>query len=628
MVDCGFGPGGVYSCSADNFKPEIFALQLTTQTRSLWLVCLQRRRPDFTFNAARLWSFTMRRFWPLCLLLVPAILTAPAAQPAGEKSKPSAVAAALVLLNGKIWAVNKSQPEAQALAVWQDRIIAVGSNEDIRPLIGRDTKVIDLNERRVLPGFHDSHVHLLSSGLLLSRIQLKDAKDEAEFGKRLREFDKKLPAGRWMLGGNWDHDRTFAGELPTAALLDKYVSDRPVLVHRYDHHMALANTKALKLAGVTEATPDPDGGVVYRKPGTKEPTGLLRDKAISLVASQIPALNEGEILDGVQAALQEARKVGVTSVQDMDGSDTATRRTLLGILQSLSSSGKLTLRVRLYFPLAAWNSLAQIGVMLGFGDLWVSIGSLKDFIDGSLGSSTAKMFDPYLNEPGSTGLYVTPPGKLRDNVLAADKAGLGIAVHAIGDRGNAELLDIFAEVAKKNGPRDRRLRVEHAQHLRPQDIKRFAELGVIASMQPYHLIDDGRWAEGRIGAKRCASSYALRSLLDAGAKVALGSDWSVAPIDPLLGIDAAVNRRTLDGRHPGGWFPEQKITVKEAIEGYTLTSAYAAFQEKNLGTLEVGKLADLVVLSRDILADAERDHIAETTVVLTMVGGKVVYERK
>jgi predicted amidohydrolase YtcJ len=264
---------------------------------------------------------------------------------------------------------------------------------------------------------------------------------------------------------------------------------------------------------------------------------------------------------------------------------------------------------------------------MGLGDLWLEIGVLKDFIDGSLGSSTAKMFEPYLNEPNSTGIYVRPRGKLLEDALAADRAGLGIAIHGIGDRGNAELLDIFAEVIKKNGPRNRRLRIEHAQHLRPIDYGRFAELGVIASMQPYHLIDDGRWAEGRIGAKRCASSYALKSLLDAGAKVAFGSDWSVAPLSPLLGVDAAVNRRTLDGKHPEGWFPEQKITVSQALECYTLTAAYAASQEKERGSLEPGKLADLVVLSRDILLEEERDHIAEAEVLLTMVGGRVVFEK-
>jgi predicted amidohydrolase YtcJ len=555
------------------------------------------------------------------LVLLPCVRSADA-QP---KSPP--VVADVVLLNGKIWTVNKAQPEAEAIAIWGERILVVGKNDDVKPLIGPKTRVIDLQQKRVVPGFHDSHVHLLSSGIRLSQVSLKDAKDEAEFGKRLQAFDKKLPAGRWLLAGDWDHDRTFNGELPTAALLDKYVKDRPVFLRRYDGHMAVANTLALKMADINADTPDPSGGAIYRKPGTKEPTGLLRDTAMSLVGRLVPPPSEGEIADGLHAALGECRKVGLTSVQDMEGSAAGTRKQYVSMLQKLSRAAKLTLRVRVYWPLSAWNTLAQLGILVGFGDLWVSLGGLKDFIDGSLGSSTAKMFEPYLNEPGSTGLYVTPPGRLRDNILAADQAGLQVAIHAIGDRGNAELLDIFAEVIQKNGPRDHRFRIEHAQHLRPQDYKRFAELGVMASMQPYHIIDDGRWAEGRIGAKRCASSYALRSLLDAGAQVAFGSDSPVAPLNPLLGIDAAVHRKTLDGKHPKGWFPEQCISVPEAIEAYTLTSAFAAFLEKDLGTLEAAKLADLVVLSRDILAPAERDQIANTEVVLTMVGGRVMFEK-
>ncbi|MBI1830380.1 MAG: amidohydrolase [Planctomycetes bacterium] len=491
--------------------------------------------------------------------------------PSGIAQQPL-VPADLVVLNAKIWTVNKNQPEAEALAVVRGRIVLVGSSKQAREVAGPKTRVLDLAGRRVVPGFHDSHVHLLSSGLRLSQVALKDAADEKEFGKRLRDFDQKLPRGVWMLGGDWA------------------------------------------------------GGVIYRDPKTKEPTGLLRDNAMGLVSHLVPAPTDVEIVNGLAAALAEARRLGVTSVQDMDGSGAVVRSKLLRILQELSRNGRLTLRVRLHFPLGAWTSLAQIGIQVGFGDLWVQIGFLKDFIDGSLGSSTAKMFAAYENEPGSTGIYVTPLSKLRDNILGADRAGFQVAVHAIGDRGNAELLDIFAEVAKKNGPRDRRFRIEHAQHLRPVDYPRFAKLGVIASMQPYHIIDDGRWAEGRIGKKRCESSYAMRSLLDAGAKVAFGSDWSVAPLSPLLGIDAAVNRRTLDGKHPGGWFPEQKITVGEAIECYTLTSAFAAFQEKDLGSLEPGKLADFVVLSRDILAPAERDNIANTSVLMTVVGGKVVYE--
>ncbi len=554
------------------------------------------------------------------------LLAAPV--PARAADKPAAPAADLVLVNGKVWTVNRARPEAEAVAVWRDRILAVGTSAEIQALAGPKTRVIDLKGRRVLPGFYDSHVHLLGSGQRLGEVALKDAKDEAEFGRCLREFDQKLPRDRWLLGGEWDHDRTFGGRLPTAELLDKYVPDRPVFLRRYDGHMAVANSRVLAMAGITAKTADPPGGVVYRKPGTREPSGLLRDNAMGLVDALVPAPSETEIIEAVRAALAEARQVGVTSVQDMDGSGPATRRTLFRVYQQLARDGKLTLRVDLRWPLGDWETLAKMGVEADFGDDWVKIGGLKGFVDGSLGSSTAKFFEPYLNEPGSTGVYVTPLDKLRRDITAADRAGLSVAVHAIGDRANAEMLDIFAEVAKVNGPRDRRFRIEHAQHLRPQDYGRFKELGVIASMQPYHAIDDGRWAEGRIGAKRCASSYAFRSLLDAGAKLAFGSDWSVAPLSPILGIDAAVNRRTLDGKDPNGWFPEQRIGVAEAVEAYTLASAYAAFQEKDRGSIEAGKLADLVVLSRDILAEKERDHIAETAVTLTVVGGKVVYEQK
>ena len=538
-----------------------------------------------------------------------------------------AQAADLVLWNGKIWTVNKDQPEAEGLAIWHGRIVAVGKNDDIKPLIGAGTKVVALKGRRVVPGFYDSHVHLLGSGQRLSEVALKDAENEEEFGRRLRDFDRKLPRDRWLLGGEWVHDRAFKGALPTAELLDKYVANRPVFLRRYDGHMAVVNTRVLKMANITAKTPERPGGVIYRKPGTSEPTGLLRDNAMGLVDGLIPAPSDTEIAEAVRAALLEISRHGVTSVQDMDGSDAATRQKLFRLYQQLVQSGKLTVRVDFRWPLAEWRQLAQFGVQAGFGDDWVKIGGLKGFLDGSLGSSTAKMYEPFLNEPNSTGVFVTPLDRMRAYVQGADKAGLSVAVHAIGDQANAEMLDIFAEVARVNGPRDRRFRIEHAQHLRPQDYRRFHDLGVIASMQPYHAIDDGRWAEGRIGARRCASSYAFRSLLEAGAHLAFGSDWSVAPISALEGIDAAVNRRTLDGKYPGGWFPEQKLGVAEAIEAYTLTSAYAGFEEKDRGSLQPGKLADLVVLSRGILAELEREHIAQTEVLLTLVGGKVAYEK-
>jgi predicted amidohydrolase YtcJ len=562
-----------------------------------------------------------RLFLPALLAgLLP--LTARAADTA-----PPPLSADLVLTNGKVWTVDKSRPEAEALAVHRDRLVAVGRAGDVRALVGPRTRVIDLRGRRVVPGFYDSHVHLLGSGLRLAEVALKDARDEAEFGRRLRDFDRRLPRDRWLLGGEWDHDRTFGGRLPTAELIDKYVPERPVFLRRYDGHMAVVNSRVLRLAGIKAETPDPAGGVIYRKPGGREPTGLLRDNAMGLVAPLVPPTTDAEMVEAVRAALAEARQVGVTSVQDMDGSDAPTRRKLFRLYQTMERSGALTLRIDLRWPLARWKELADLGVQAGFGSDWVRIGGVKGFVDGSLGSSTAKMFEPFVNEPGSTGVFVTPLAGLREYIEEADRAGLSVAVHAIGDRANAELLDIFAAVAKQNGPRDRRFRIEHAQHLRPQDYARFRELNVIPSLQPYHAIDDGRWAEGRIGAQRCASSYACRSLLDAGARVAFGSDWSVAPLDPLAGIDAAVNRRTLDGKHPGGWFPEQKITVAEAVEAYTLTSAYAAFQERDRGSLEVGKLADLAVLSRDIFDAKERDHIADTKILLTVVGGRVVYDR-
>ncbi len=536
------------------------------------------------------------------------------------------VAADAVFINGKVWTVDPTKPEAQGIAVWRNRIIAVGSDSEVKQLVGPKTKIIDLKGHRVVPGFYDSHAHFLSGGESLARVDLKDAKDETEFGRRLVEFDQKTPRGRWLIGGQWDHDRTFEGKLPSAAIVDKYVKDRPVFIRRYDGHMALANTAALKMAGVSADTKEVPGGVVDRLADGKTPSGLLRDNAMSLVAGLIPEPDEGEILEAVLAAQKHAAEIGMTSLQDMDGNGAETRRRLLRVLQRLAKEGKLTCRIDLRWPLGQYKELASVGVTADFGNDFVRIGGVKGFIDGSLGSSTAKMFEPYLSDAKSTGVFVTEPSVMRSLVRSADAAGLNVCVHAIGDRANATMLDIFEEVAKQNGQRDRRFRIEHVQHLRPADYPRFKELGVIASMQPYHAIDDGRWAEGRIGAKRCSSSYAFRSLLDAGARLAFGSDWPVAPLDPLPGIDAAVNRRTIDGKNPNGWFPEQRISVAEAIEAYTMGSAYAAFQENDRGSISVGKLADFAVLSRDILDPNERDKIDSTRVVMTVVGGKVVFE--
>lgn len=547
-------------------------------------------------------------------------LLAPAAEPA--------VAADLIVHNGKVWTGDAGRPDAQAVAVWRDRVLKVGTDAEVKALAGPGTKLIDLRGGRLVPGFYDSHVHFLDGGLSLSSVDLKDARDEAEFGARLAAFDARTPRERWITGGQWDHDRTFKGALPTAATIDKFVKDRPVFIRRYDGHMALANSAALKLAGITADTKDPPGGVIYRLADGKTPSGVLKDNAMALVDRLIAAPGEDEILEGVLAALRAAAAAGVTSVQDLDGNGPETRRRLLRVYQRLAQDGRLTCRIDMRWPIAAYKELANAGLAAGFGTDLVRVGGVKGFMDGSLGSSTAKMFAPYEGDPKNTGVFVTPPDVMRSYIRSADGAGLNVCVHAIGDEANAALLDLFADVAKQNGPRDRRFRIEHVQHLRPADYARFKELGVVASMQPYHAIDDGRWAEGRIGAKRCASSYAYRALLDHGAKLAFGSDWPVAPLDPFPGLDAAVNRRPLDGKHPDGWFPEQRITVAEAVSAYTLGSAFAGAQEKDRGTITAGKLADLVLLSRDVFDPAEKDKIGDTKVQLTIVGGKVVFERK
>jgi len=531
--------------------------------------------------------------------------------------------AEIVYRRGRIWTGETRQPEASALAVWRGRILGIGSEEEVGRWIGAATEVVDLEGRRVVPGFIDAHVHFLGGGLQRARVDLRDAENEAEFGRRLREYDARTPRERWLLGGNWDHERTFAGRVPTAALLDKYVKDRPVFLRRYDGHMGVANTAALRAAGITRQTQDVAGGVIERDE-QGEPTGVLRDNAMALVERVIPEPTDEEIVEAVQAALKHAASVGVTGVDDMDGSSPETRRRLLRVLQSLEREGRLTCRIHLRWPLARYRELAELGVAGWFGSAWLRIGGVKGFVDGSLGSSTARMWEPYENQGRNRGVYVTPVETLRNWIDGADAAGLPVCVHAIGDEANTVLLDLYEQIQRARPGRTRRWRIEHAQHLREADYPRFHQLGVIASMQPYHAVDDGRWAEGRIGAQRCARSYAFRSLLEAKAILAFGSDWPVVPLNPLLGIDAAVHRRTLDGKHPQGWYPQQRISVVEAVRAYTWGSAYATETEQERGTLAVGKWADFVVLDRDIFDPQQQDHLAQTRVLRTVVAGKTV----
>jgi len=539
------------------------------------------------------------------------------------------VSADLVLLDAKVWTGDAAKPDVEALAISKGRVLKVGSTIDVKALAGPKTIVVDGKGRRVLPGFIDSHVHFLGGGLQLARVELKDCKDAAEFAARLKAFHDNTSRSRWMLGGNWDHDRAFDGKLPTAETIDAVAKDRPVFLRRYDGHMALANSAALKLANITAETKDPAGGVIGRLADGKTPSGILKDNAMELVARIVPEPSDEEIAEAVRAALAACAAKGVTAVHDMDGSSRATRLKLLRILQRLDKAGELTVRIDLRWPIAEQKDLSSLGLEAGFGSEFLRIGGLKGYMDGSLGSSTAKMAEPYSGEgEKNTGVFVTEPDAMLAMVKKADADRLAVAVHAIGDEANAKLLDLFAAAAKANGVRDRRFRIEHAQHLRPVDIPRFKALGVVASMQPYHVVDDGRWAEGRIGAKRCESSYAYRDLLDAGAVLAFGSDWPVAPLDVLAGIDAAVNRRPLDGKHPKGWFPKQRITVAEAIAAYTAGSAFAGHREEQLGKLAPGYAADFVILDRDPLAEMERETLGSITVTQTFVAGKPVMAAK
>jgi predicted amidohydrolase YtcJ len=531
--------------------------------------------------------------------------------------------ASLVLLNGKIWTVNDAQPRAEAVACLGGRIVAVGSNGEIRKWIGAGTEVIDLGGKLVLPGFNDAHVHFFSGGENLASVQLRDAKSEDEFRRRIAEFAAKQPAGRWITGGDWDHENWTPARLPTRQLIDAVTTGHPVFVNRLDGHMALANSQALHLAGITRDTPDPPGGTIVRD-AAGEPTGVLKDAAMERMYRTIPAPSQDQIADAVRAAMRYAAENGVTSVQDMSAAPE-----ILRVYQTLLAHGGLTIRISGHQPLAAWQRLAAVGLHADFGGEKLHIGGLKGFADGSLGSTTALLFEPYLDAPNTSGLAnseMIPESKMQAHILDADRAGLQVAVHAIGDKANHIILDMYEEAERQNGARDRRFRIEHAQHLRMEDIPRFGKLHVIASMQPYHCIDDGRWAEKRIGPERAKGTYAFRALLDSGAVLAFGSDWDVAPMVPLMGIYAAATRRTLDGKHPNGWVPEQKISVAEAIRAYTMGSAYASFDEQIKGSIEPGKLADMVVVSDDILSMPAAE-IEKTRVETTVFDGKVIYRR-
>jgi predicted amidohydrolase YtcJ len=523
-----------------------------------------------------------------------------------------------LVVYGRVWTGDSSKPWAGAVAIVGDTIAAVGDSAEVAPLAGKSTKVISNGKEMVVPGFMDGHTHFLDGGIQLTSVQLRDAETPQEFTRRIKAYAATLRPGEWITHGDWDHERWPGAPLPDRSWIDSVTPKNPVFVERLDGHMGLANSAALRLAGISRKTADiPGGTIVRRRDG--EPTGVLKDEAKNPMYAVMPVPSPHQSDAAVERAMKWAAEHGVTGV-----SDVSVEWFEVAALKRAHAAGRMITRFAVFVPLQYWHRMADTVRADGIGDDWLRIDGVKGYVDGSLGSTTALFYEPYVDAPDTKGLMVTPEDSLRKWIGAADSAGLQVAVHAIGERANGLILDIYDSLAKAHGPRDRRFRIEHAQHLRREDIGRIARSGVIASMQPYHAIDDGRWAEKRIGPERIKTTYAFRSLLDAGAHLGFGSDWTVAPLDPILGIYAAVTRRTLDGKHPEGWIPDQKITVEEALRAYTRGDAYAVFAEKKRGMLKPGYLADVTVLDEDLTA-IPPEAIEKAAVRATVVGGKVVF---
>jgi predicted amidohydrolase YtcJ len=546
----------------------------------------------------------------LLLVVLPGCAGRPHSQPAD------------LVVYGRVWTGDSVRPWAGAVAIAGDTVQAVGDSAEIARLAGPATRVLANGGGMVTPGFMDGHLHFTDGGFQLASVDLRPANSPGEFIARLKAYALERQPGEWILGGDWDHERWPGAPLPRREWIDSVTPHNPVFVNRLDGHMGLANSAALRAAGIGHGTRDIPGGVIVRDPRTGEPTGILKDAAMGPVQRALPAYTPAQRDAALRRALAFAATKGVTAFAHMsvDPAD-------LGTYLRAKQAGALTARAALYFPLETWHQVADTVARLGRGDDWLWIGGVKGYVDGSLGSTTALFYAPYDDDPRTSGVLVTPEDSLRAWIGAADSAGLQIAVHAIGERANGIILDIYDSVARAHGPRDRRFRIEHAQHLRRQDIDRIARTGVIASMQPYHAIDDGRWAEKRIGPERIQTTYAFRSLLDRHARLAFGSDWTVAPMDPILGIYAAVTRRTLDGKHPEGWVPAEKIGVEEALRAYTAGDAYGVFAERSRGRLAPGYKADLVLLDQD-LTRIPPEAIERVAVRWTVVGGRVVYEAK
>ncbi len=518
-------------------------------------------------------------------------------------------------VNGVIWTGAAGAPDASALAIRDGVISYVGHD----PVPAHET--IDLEGRFVMPGFIDNHVHFLDGGAGLASVDLRDAATREAFSTRIADHAQSLPTDQWVRNGNWDH-QLWGGELPHRKWIDDQTPATPVFVIRLDGHMALANSVALQRAGISAGTPDPEGGQIVRD-ADGEPTGILKGNALNLVMNVLPEPTEEEILRAFERAQAHALSVGLTQVHAVTAGPT--EAAMLDAFRLAADRGVMKIRAHVYTPLEHWSAMNERAEPDSSSDASkLTWAGFKGFVDGSLGAGTAWFHQPYSDEPDHYGLALTVPDTLHELIAGADAAGRRLAIHAIGDRAIDQLIADFQTVAGEHIA-DRRYRIEHFQHPTRAAIDTASAHGIIASMQPYHAIDDGRWAERRIGTERIRTTYAFRTILDAGVKLTFGSDWPVAPLSPLEGIYAAVTRRTIDGAHPDGWQPQEKITVEEALTAYTASNAYAVFEEHVAGTLEVGKRADFVVLSDDPRA-VESVSIRDIRVRETVIGGEIVFQ--
>jgi predicted amidohydrolase YtcJ len=524
----------------------------------------------------------------------------------------------LALLGGRVWP-GKGRPEAAALAARGGRVLVVGDVSAVRARIGPGTRVVELRGRLVVPGFNDAHVHFLDGGRALLSVDLRPAPDANDLVRRLAAHAKTRPAGTWILNGNWDHQAWPGRVLPTRHLIDPVTPDHPVLVNRLDAHMALANSLALREAGIDRHTKDVDGGEIEREPGG-EPTGILKDNAIPLVTRVVPPVSREDDREAVRAGLREAARNGVTTLQDNSAAEA------LSLYADVRGRGELTARFSVWrYATASLDAWRETGARTGLGDEWIRLGALKILADGSLGAATAAFEEAYRHQPETNGLLLWPVPELERLVQEADALGFQLAVHAIGDRANRLVLDAFENAARRNGPRDRRFRIEHAQHVRDGDLSRYRAQNVIASVQPSHAIDDLRFAPAYLGQERLRDAYRCRSFLERGIPLAFGTDWPVEPLDSRLALYAAVTRERPEGGPPGGFVPEEKIALEDALDAYTRGSAYAEFAEGEKGTLEPGRLADLVVFAEDLFR-LPAQAILTTPIDLTVVGGRIVYD--